>query len=143
MIGLEVDARVCDKEESFDLDKRQNLLNIELSLELGQLADVLQPALIELDLLVRHDPTRCISNRRIVQTLCHSAQYLKHFFTFIVKLISRGDVRLEEQSDRLEQIIDVSESNINVQTVLLRSIVRGKCMCFVGLRRSGCAWDLN
>ena len=60
-----------------------------------------------------------------------------------MELISRGNVCLEEQRDRLEQIIDVSESNIDVQTVLLGPIIRGKCVLFVGLGCSGCARDLN
>ena len=143
VIWLEVDARVRYEEQPLDLNQWQNLLHMKLSLELGQLTDVFQSALIKLDLLVRHYSARGIANRRIVKTLGHSAQNLKHFLTFIVKLISSGDIRLKKQRDGLEQVVDVTESNIDVQSILLSPVICRKCVLLVWLGCSCCARNLD
>ena len=92
VVRLEVDARVCHEEKTFDFNKRQYLLDVELSLELRQLTYILQATLVELNFLVRHNSASCISNRRIVKTLSHTIQDLKHFITLVVELITTRDV---------------------------------------------------
>ena len=69
---------------------------MELSLELGKLADVFKARFVEFDLLVRHNSTDLISLRCIVQTVGHLGQNLLDFLIFVMELVSLWDVCLEE-----------------------------------------------
>ena len=69
---------------------------MEFALELRQLTDILYPALIELNFLIGHNATDRVANRRIVQALCHRAQYFQHFLTLVMELVSSGNVGREK-----------------------------------------------
>ena len=106
---------------------------MELALELRQFTNVLQATLIEFDFLIGHYSARLVPICCIVQTLGHAAEYLEDFLALVVELVSRGDIRGEEQSDRLVQVVDVTESDVNVQAVLLSAIICRENMLFVRL----------
>ena len=93
MIRLKINSRICHEKQALDLNQRQNLLDVEFALKLGQFTDILNSALIKLDFLVGHNATGRIADCCIVQTLCHCAQYFKNFFTLVMELIARRYVR--------------------------------------------------
>ena len=92
MVGLEVDARVSHKQDSFNLDHWQNLLDVEFMLELRLFTYVLEATFIELNFLVRHYTTCLVSDCCIIKTLGHAAEYLQDFFTLIMELIARCNI---------------------------------------------------
>lgn len=118
---------------------------MELVLELGKLADVLQSTLVELDLLITHDAAWAIVTLRgrIVQTLRHPHQNLLHFLILIMELISSRDIGLEKECDSLEQVVDVTEADIDIQSVLFLFVIRPKEVLFVRLRSRLVARDLD
>ena len=116
---------------------------MEFALKLRQLTDILYPALVELNFLIGHNTTDRVANRRIVQTLCHRAQYFQHLLTLVMELVSSGNVRREKQCNRLEQVVDVSESNVDIQAVLLGAVLRREHVLLVGLWIGCCARDLD
>lgn len=61
---------------------------MELSLELCQLADVLQSTLVEFDLLVGHDSTCHVALGCVVEALSHPSQNLLHLLILVVELVS-------------------------------------------------------
>ena len=85
MVRLEVDAGVRDEQQSLDFYQWQDLFDVELSLELGLLADVLESALVELDLLVRHDSSSDIGIGSVVEALGHAKKDLLHFLRLVVE----------------------------------------------------------
>jgi len=116
---------------------------MELSLELSEFTYVLQATFIELNLLIRHYPACLVALRCVVQALRHAVQYLEHLVALVMELVPSGNVSLEKQCDGLEEVVNVAESNVDVEAVLLRAIVRCECVLFVRLRCGSSARDLN
>ena len=79
----------------------------------------------------------------VVQTLGHASENFLHFFILVVELVPCGDVRLEEQCDGLEQVVDVAESDVDVQSVLLLLVFGAEKVLFVRLGGGLVAWDLD
>jgi len=143
VIWLEVYARICHEKQPFYLNQGQDLLDMELPLELSQLADILQTRLVEFDFLVGHDTTCLVSLRCVVQTFSHLGQYLLNLIIFVVKLVSLGYVGLEKQSDCLKQVVYVSKSYVYVQFVLFKLVIWRKEVGFVRLWRCSATRDLD
>ena len=96
MVRLEVNARIRDEEEAFDLDQWQDLLDVELSSELGNLADIFQATLVKLDLLVRHDSACHVNLGCVVEALGHPGQNLLHLLILIVERVTLRHVSREK-----------------------------------------------
>lgn len=96
MVRLEVNARIRDEEEAFDLDQWQDLLDVELSSELGNLADIFQATLVKLDLLVGHDSTCHVNLGCVVEALGHPGQNLLHLLILIVERVTLRHVSREK-----------------------------------------------
>ena len=79
----------------------------------------------------------------VVQTLSHASEDFLHFFIFVMELIACGNVSLEEQCDGLEQVVDIAETDVDVQSVLLLLVLWAEKVLFVRLRGGLVAWDLD
>ena len=87
---------------------------MELSLELREFTNVLQTTLIKLDLCVGHNTTCHVAIGCIIKTLGHLREDFLHFSILIMELIASRDVGREKKSDGLEEIVNVSKSNVDV-----------------------------
>ena len=114
MIWLKVDSRICDEQKTFYFNEGQNLLYMELPLELRELTNVLKTTLIELDLSIWHNASSHIAIGCIIETLGHLREDFLNLSVLIMELIAGSDVRRKQKCDGLEEIVDVSESNVDV-----------------------------
>ena len=60
-----------------------------------------------------------------------------------MELISSRDIGLEKECDSLEQVVDVTEADIDIQSVLFLFVIRPKEVLFVRLRSRLVARDLD
>ena len=143
VVWLEVDAGISHEEKTLNLDQWQDLLHVELALELRHLANVLQSALVEPYLLVRHYSADHVPLRCVVEALGHSLQDLQDLLALVVERVSVSHIGLKEEPHRLKEVVDVTETYVDVKAVFLGAIFRRPLMLLVRLRRGRATGNLN
>lgn len=129
MIGLKVDALVCDCEHAIDLHQRQDSLDLEFTLEAELLRKALDARFVKPDF-------RVSTSSLVVETLDENADHLLDFTgDLVVERVARFALAVQAEQS-LVKLVKLPVLQVEFKTILLLFVFLAELIHLVGLGRT-------